>query len=459
MSDTTRRAFVKKAAAAGFVAAPAIRTGWGADRPGDRINIAVVGFRSRGREHYTAYAKMPNARVTHLCDIDERLFATAAAEVESISGHRPETVVDFRELIKNKDIDAVSIATPDHWHALHAVWACQAGKDVYVEKPVSYCLAEGRKIVQAARKYDRVVQVGLQTRSDKRARSAIRFVRDGKLGPAYRSKVALYRGRIGMGRVQEASIPEGVHWDLFLGPAPYRAYTESRFHYGWHYFWDTSTSEIGNNGVHNLDVVRWGLAKDRHPTRIHCMGGLFADPDTDQQTPNTAVAAYQYDDGVMVDLDMTTLYSPSLGGVDIGVFFYTPKGYISPADNWKTVVGEFTTRDRPGVYPGVSERASNLSFPDIAYHPGPEIPDIDEVEVTHFENFISAVRAHDRRLLHCEVEEGHMSTSLCHLANISMRVGRSVVFDPDTETFPKDPEANALLTRKYREPFVMPAEV
>lgn len=448
----------KAAVSAGMAVAPAVRPSWGRSSPNDRINLAVVGIRGRGRDHYNEFAKIPGVRVSHLCDIDQRLFSRGVREVEELAGNKPATEVDFRKLIENKDLDVVTIATPDHWHALQTIWGCQAGKDVYVEKPASYTVREGRRMVQAAWKYGRMVQVGLQRRSERRSRSAIRFLRREQFGKAYRGKALVIRGRASIGRVQESSIPEGVNWDLFLGPAPYRAFSLNRFHYGWHYFWDTSTTEIGNNGVHMLDVVRWGLGKNVHPVKIYCAGAQYLD-DSEQETPNTANASFQYADGTLVELEMTTLYSPPVGGLRVGAVCYTSKGYVSTADNWSTVAGNFTPGDRPDLPGGVSLRAVNLSFPQIAYNPGPAIPDIDEEEQSHFQNFIDCVRSRKRGDLNCEVFEGHMSTSLCHLANISFRTGRQLVFDPATETFPGDDEANGYLTRKYREPFVLPEPV
>ncbi|MGH9675079.1 MAG: Gfo/Idh/MocA family protein, partial [Bryobacteraceae bacterium] len=400
----------------------------------------------------------PNVRVASLCDIDERLFAEAVAEVEKAGGAKPETFVDIRKLLERKDLDAVSIATPDHWHALMTIWACQAGKDVYVEKPVSHNLREGRKMVEAARKYQRIVQSGLNRRSESRNKSGVRFVRERSFGPAYRAKAVVYRGRTTIGHAQESSIPAGVNWDLFLGPAPYRAYTLNRFHYGWHFFWDTATTEVGNNGVHAIDVVRWALAKDVHPVKITCVGGLFVDQ-SDQETPNVQNATYEYGDGTLVDLEVTTLPSPSFGGVQMGEFFYTPSGYITSAAKWTTVLGEFTPGNRPDSASGVSNRLTNVSFPQIAYKPGPPIPDIEDKPVSHFENFINCVRSRRREDLNCEILEGHMSTSLCHLANIAFRTGRKLIFDPATETFPGDEEANRYLTRTYREGFVVPDQV
>jgi predicted dehydrogenase len=241
------------------------------------------------------------------------------------------------------------------------IWACQAGKDVYVEKPCSYTLWEGRKMVEAARKYNRIVQVGLNRRSDPRVRSAVDFVRKGSFGKPYRAKSIVYRGRISVGKVQESSIPQGVHWDLYMGPAPYRAFTLNRFHYGWHYFWDTATGEVGNNGVHTLDVVRWGLAKQVHPVRIHCTGGQFVD-DSDSEMPNVQVGTYEYEDGTLAEIDATTLYSPTFGGTRMGDFFYTGQGYVSSVNDWSTTRGQFTPGDNPDLPGGVSLRASNLSF-------------------------------------------------------------------------------------------------
>lgn len=177
--------------------------------------------------------------------------------MEQLGGSKPATEYDFRKLLEKKDIDAVTIATPDHWHGLHTIWACQAGKDVYVEKPVSFTILEGRRMVEAARKYNRIVQSGLNMRSENPVRSAMRFVQSGEFGRVFRAKSVVYRGRASIGHVAESAIPAGVHWDLFRGPAPLSAFTLNRFHYGWHYFWDTSTTEVGCNGVHVMDTVRW----------------------------------------------------------------------------------------------------------------------------------------------------------------------------------------------------------
>jgi predicted dehydrogenase len=303
------------------------------------------------------------------------------------------------------------------------------------------------------------VQVGLNRRSEVRNQAGVKFVREASFGKAYRAKAVVYRGRLSMGRVQESSIPQGVNWDLYLGPAPYRAFSLSRFHYSWHYYWDTATTEVGNNGVHAIDIVRWALNKNEHPVKVHCAGGKFADDNTDQETPNLQNAVFEYADGTLVDLEVTTLPSPTFGGVHMGEFFYTPKGYVTSAKNWTAVEGEFIAQPTPDPPSGISLRAVNLSFPKIGYKDGPAVPDIPAPETSHFQNFIDCVRSRKREDLNCEVLEGHMSTALCHLANIAFRTGRKLTFDPATESFPGDAEANALLGRKYREPYTLPDQV
>ena len=454
MPNSSRRTFLRTAAlTAGLAGAARPQS-----PPSDEVRIGVVGIHGRGRTHYNAFAKMKGVKVAYLCDVDQRLFPKAVKEVEDIAGYRPKTVVDFRKLVEENDLDAVSIATPDHWHALHTIWGCQAGKDVYVEKPCSYTLYEGRKMVEAARKYDRIVQVGLNRRSDPANKAAMDFLHSGKWGDVYRGKAIIYKGRASIGRAKEASIPEGVNWDLYLGPAPYTAFNINRFHYGWHFFWDTSTTDIGNSGVHNMDVVRWAMGKREHPRKIHSYGGVYV-WDSDQQTPNVQNASFEYDDGTIHEVELTNLYTPPIDGKrSTADILYTTEGYVSSSDGWKAVRGRFTPGDREGVN-GVDETMNNAGFPDRDYLDGPEIPSPDGDRDDHFANFIECVRSRRRQDLNCEIEEGHMSTALAHLANISYRTGRKLVFDPATETFPGDDEANKLLTRTYREPYTLPDPV
>jgi predicted dehydrogenase len=453
MTRTTRRSFLSRAGSTA-VAATTLRTARAQDSPNDRINVAVIGFHSRGMDHIRSYARVPNVRVAALCDVDERLFPPAVAEVERLTGHRPITEYDMRRLLDRKDIDAVSIATPDYWHALQTIWACQAGKDVYVEKPVSFTVVEGRRMIEAARKYKRIVQAGTNLRSEPQIRAAMRVLNDGKLGKVYRASCDFSKPRASIGRQKEAPVPEGVHWDLFLGPSPYRPFTLNRFHYGWHYFWETGPSEAGNIGVHNLDVCRWGLGKSVHPVKIHCAGGFYV-WDSEQQTPNLQVGTLEYADGSLINFEVTTLYAPARNG---GMTFYTSEGYMASADGWKAFRGQMTPRNRPHPA-GVDEANMSASFPRASYTPGPNIDPATEAQTSHFENFIAAVRSRKVDDLHCDIAEGHLSTTLAHLATISYRLGRKLTFNPGTETITGDAEANQLLTRQYRKPYTFPQRV
>ncbi len=450
MPSSTRRDFIRTAA----VAAPAIQASLAQNSPNDRVNVAVVGFHGRGRAHINGFAKVPNVRIAALCDADERLFPEAVSLVERLQGHRPATEFDIRKLVERKDVDAISIAAPDYWHALMTIWGCQAGKDVYVEKPVSFTIVEGRRMVEAARKYKRIVQSGLNMRSEPEVRAAMRLLHDGKLGKTYRAKIDLVKPRASIGRVKESSIPNGVHWDLYLGPSPYRAFTTNRFHYGWHFFWDTSTTDIGNTGVHHFDAARWGLNKRVHPVKVHCTGGYYV-WDSDQETPNFQVGTAEYADGTILDFTANNLYAPP--NPDVNVYF-TSEGYLAGGRKWQAFRGKFDTRQGDVAPSGVDERATNASFPKATYVPVP-IDSASEPNISHFENFIRCVRSRKVEDLYCEILEGHLSTALCHLANISYRLGRKLVFDPATEKFPGDEEANRYLTRTYREPYLLPDKV
>lgn len=456
MGSTTRREFVRTAALAAGMAAPAMQTGRAQGSANERVNIAVVGFHGRGRAHLRAFSEMENVRIVALCDVDERLFPGAIKTVEEASGHRPDTEIDIRKLLERNDLDAISIATPDYWHALMTIWACQAGKDVYVEKPVSFTLEEGGKMVQAARKYNRIVQAGLNRRSEGNTRAAMRMLNEGQLGRVYRSKINIVKPRGSIGRKQEASIPEGVHWDLYLGPTKYKPFNVNQFHYGWHFFWDTSTTDIGNSAVHSIDVARWGMGKNVHAVKIHSWGGVFV-WDSDQQTPNVQNATFEYSDGSFMDMELTNVYSPRTGA---GLIYFTDQGYLqSSRDGWEAAIGEFSPRsNRPDVSEaGVDERVNNASFPEVEYKPGPAI--VEEQTVSQFQNFIDCVRSRKVEDLYCDVEQGHLSAALAHQANISYRLGRQLVFDPATERFVDDDEANQYITREYREPYVLPKEV
>jgi predicted dehydrogenase len=448
MSVLDRREFLQKttSSAGVILGAPMIKSGMSKDKPSETIRVAVVGIRSRGAVysgggHLLNLAKIPNVKVSKICDIDERLFADTIKEFEKTAGYRPQTETDFRRLLDDKEIDAVSLATPDHWHALHTIWACQAGKDVYVEKPISYTIEEGRKMVEAARKYNRIVQVGTQSRSSKVVHEAVRLIQDGVIGKPYMGRGIVYRFRESIGRVKDSPIPDGVNWDVFLGPAPYRPFNENRFHYNWHWVWDTSTTEFGNNGTHAMDRIRWAMNKRVHPKIIHCMGGLYHRNDTDQEVPNVQVATFEYDDGTFFELEVRCLDSNPEANVRGGSFVYGTEGWMFIDHlEFKTYLGRNND-------PGPTMTGKDLQ------------PVVERLEPIHFGNWIDCIRSRKWQNLNADIAEGHLSTSMMHLGNISYRTGRKLHFNSAAEKFVDDEDADSYLTRQYRPPFVLPEKV
>jgi predicted dehydrogenase len=445
MQSLDRRHFLKTAGASGAAAATVAAAG-GVLGANETINVAVMGIRGRGRDHMRTFSALPNVRVITLCDPDERLFAERAKELEELSGLRPTTEIDVRRVLDDPEVDVLSVAGPNHWHALAAIWACQAGKDVYLEKPISHNIFEGRKAVEAARKYERIVQTGTQRRSDPLYRSAMDFLHSGRLGRVYLIRLLILRPRDSIGRGRIVPVPDEVNYDLWLGPAPWRPFVDNRFHYNWHWFWDTGNGETGNNGPHVCDVARWALRQYEHPRRIQSVGGYFGF-DCDQQTPNTQVSAMQYSDGAIVQLDVRNLYSNQEVS-DGSALFYGTEGWMKiDDDRWETFFGR---KDEPG--PAMTREEAYQRFAEEWNLRG-------KGDLPHFHNFIDAVRARDPRVLHADVLEGHLSTAMCHLCNIAYRMGRSLEFDSEREDFVGDPEANRLLSRVYRYPYVVPEAV
>jgi predicted dehydrogenase len=400
--------------------------------PNDTVRVACVGLRGRGKDHLKAYGKIPNVEIAALCDIDENVLNEAAGKLSK----RPATYSDLRKLLEDKSIDVISIATPNHSHTLQTIWSCQAGKHVYVEKPCSHNMFEARQIVAAARKYDRLVQQGSQSRSSPALQEGVQSMRDGLLGDVYMARGLCYKWRNTIGHTPVEPVPPGVNYDLWLGPAPQHAFTKNRFHYNWHWFWDYGNGDLGNQGIHELDIARWGLGVT-YPTKVSAMGGHFMFDD-DQETPNTITASYEFNDGgkkKMMEFEVRHWISNHEGGIGksdsntIGNLFYGSKGYMA-IDGYTTYRTFLGKEQEPGPTRTAGE--------------------------THFENFINAVRSGKRSDLNAEIEEGAISTTLIHLANISYRVGRTLNFDADSYTCKGDEEATAMFTREYRKPFVVP---
>jgi len=431
-----RRTFIQSSAIA-------MASGMTARGANDRVNVAVIGLRGRGRDHITCYSKLPEARVAAVCDIDQAQIERAVQFTEQTTGAKPQkTYPDIRKLLDDKDIDAVSIATCNHWHALATIWACQAGKDVYVEKPASHEIWEGRKMVEAARKYNRIVQVGLQSRTTAHKIRAIQMLHDGVIGKLYLAKGLCYKRRKSIGHQPNGPVPPGVDYNLWVGPAEMLPFNPNRFHYNWHWFWNTGNGDIGNQGVHEMDICRWGLNKQTLPEAVVSDGGKFV-YDDDQETPNTQLATFHYPDcevvfevrGLITGGESSIAYD---GSNFIGNLFFGSEGWMSlDLKGCQIYKGE----DRELV------QAFKYSEPE-------------EWDTTpHIENFLNAVRSRNRKDLTCDIEEGHLSTALVHMANISYRTGRKLHFDPKTERFINDDEANRYIKRKYREPFVIPENV
>jgi predicted dehydrogenase len=262
--------------------------------PSDTVRVACVGLRGRGRNHIEAYSKLPNVEIAAFCDIDENVLNKALKDHEAAGHRRPASYVDFRKLLEDKSIDAVSIATPNHSHTLQTIWACQAGKEVYVEKPCSHNMFEAKQIVAAARKYNRIVQQGSQSRSAPALQEAVQKMRTGLLGDIYMARGLCYKWRPSIGHTPVEPVPPGVHYDLWLGPATDHAFTRNRFHYNWHWFWDYGNGDLGNQGIHEVDIARWGLGV-KYPKKVSAIGGHFMFDD-DQETPNTLNGVFEFDD-------------------------------------------------------------------------------------------------------------------------------------------------------------------
>jgi len=440
MEPMTRRHFVKRSgkALAGVTAGlTVISRAQSAFAANDEIGVAVMGIHGRGQDHIKAFAGSFGCRVVALCDPDTSLFESRAKAAADKQGTSPKCYADIRECLQDPDVDAVSIATCNHWHSLGTIWACQAGKDVYVEKPASWCVFEGRKMVEAARKYNRIVQVGMQNRSSRDVRNAMARLWAGEIGEVYMSRGLCYKPRGSIGLKSDTESPQQLNFDLWLGPAAKRPFNPNLVHYNWHWFWDFGNGDIGNQGVHEMDKARWGLHKGL-PVKVHSSGGRYGYKDQGE-TPNTQVATFEYEDGKMLVFEVRGLPTNDELGARVGNLYYGADGYMSSGDKWQPRIG----------YKGDGQPKQGLQLPEVGGNGSGD----------HFGNFIEAVRARDPKLLNADVEEGHLSAALCHLANISFRLGRTLAFDPKTEKFVNDKEADALLTRKYRPPFVVPEKV
>jgi predicted dehydrogenase len=412
----------------------------------DRVRVAVVGFNGQGRAHINAYLKIPNVEIVALCDVDAEVMERGCQTVEKGGQKRPATYTDFRKLLEDQSIDAVSLATPNFHHTLQTIWALDAGKDVYVEKPCSYNMFEAQQIIAAARKHDRIVQDG--TGAGAWLHEAKRELQGGVIGDVYMGRGLCFKWRDTIGRKPEEPVPAGVAYDLWTGPAPSRPFTRNRFHYNWHWQWAYGNGDLGNQGAHQLHAARMAMGV-RYPTRISSMGGHFMFDD-DQETPNTQVATFEFEDGgrkKMLVFEVRHWITNNEAGIGqrsderaggaagqpqtVGNIWYGSNGYMATAPGgWQTFLGQEQA-------PGPKSQAG--------------------AGVGGWANFIDVVRSRKREDQLAEIEEGAISTMLIHLANIAYRTGRTLTFDPVSYSCTGDAEATAMFTRtQYRAPFVVP---
>jgi len=477
MNNITRRRFFEDSLMAATAAALPTASLFAADSPAaispnSKLTAAIIGCGIRGKAHAIELARLADCEVATVCDPDLDRADEVGAMLVSFRRPMPKKVQDMREVFEDKSIDVVFIATPNHWHALAAIWAMQAGKDVYVEKPVSHNVSEGRRIVQVARKFKRICQAGTQNRSKAGLAEAVRYMHEGKLGEVNLARSIFYSGRSSIGGPVDCVTPPHCDYNLWAGPAPLTKLSRAKFHYDWHWMWETGNGEIGNSNVHATDICRWGLGVEELCKSVLSYGGRFNFGDV-AQTPNSQVAIYDFGNKTLVSETRnlkTAQFHPAIRSM---WFFYGSEGII--ADKHL-----FDLNGNPiSVFDGKAEN--------------------------HFANFLRAVRSRKHTDLAADILEGHKSAALCHLANISYRLGQPAtpeeirtqlstltVQDDVTETFEKthqylldagvnleqskiilgehlqlntekesfisNPKADALLTREYRAPFVVPEE-
>jgi predicted dehydrogenase len=462
--ELSRRDFLG-GSTAGIIGGSFVAGGQRALGANNRVRVAICGVRGRGGDHLHNYTQLPNVEIAAFCDIDENVLRSRVNQMEKLGLPKPATYVDVRKLLEDKSIDAISIATPNHWHSLIAIWACQAGKDVYVEKPCSHNLWEGKQLVAASQRYNRIVQHGTQIRSATAVREAVQKMRDGLIGDMYMARGICGKWRDTIGRAAVEQVPDSVDYDLWTGPAPQKPFTKNRFHYNWHWNWAYGNGDLGNQGVHQVDVARWGLGVG-FPTKVSAIGGHFMFDD-DQQTPNTLNCAFEFNQPEgkrkMITFEVrhwianheAEIGTPTLGTPEkkavpgqaklgplagahntIGNIFYGSKGYLSTGDEDAATYAVWLGRDQE-----------------------PQAPQSGGSEKAHFQNFIDCVISRNKANLNAPIEEGHMSCALVHLANASYRLGRSLNLNPETQEVIGDSEASAILRdedRGYRNPFVIP---
>jgi len=387
--------------------------------PNEKVALGIIGCNGRGKDHIKGYLSVPNTEIAYICDVDGRALNNGIALVAKTQKRKPEGVTDLRKLLEDKDVDAVSIAIPDHWHTPATMLACAAGKHVYIEKPGSHNAHESDLVVKCARKHQRVVQMGNQRRSWPWVIEALQAVHSGEIGNVFFSRAWYTNHRNSIGFGKPAPVPEWLDYSLWQGPAPEEPYRDNILHYNWHWFWNWGTGELGNNGVHFLDLARWGLNVD-YPQRIVCGGNRYHFKD-DQQTPDIYTVHYDFGDKAIV-WEGQSCDPHGFEGAMVGVNFHGDKGTLCIAGNNCKIydLNDKMTREIKGKHD----------------------------DVLHFANFIEAIR--NGQKLNAEIEDGQKSTLLCHLGNIAWRSNHTVNFDPKTQKIVEDRKAAGFWQRQYR---------
>ncbi|MDX2180941.1 MAG: Gfo/Idh/MocA family oxidoreductase [Bryobacteraceae bacterium] len=390
----------------------------------DQINLGIIGLGGRGRHLLQSYASVPGVNVKTLCDADNASLEKAQAIATKLKIAKPAEVVDMRRILDDKGIDAVVITTPDHWHAPAAILAVDAGKDVYVEKPASHNIREGRLMIDAARRNGKLMQVGTQSRSRESTVRAIELIKSGKIGRVLMAKAWNIQLRDDIGHKEDGPVPPGVDYETWLGPAPWIPFNENRFHYKWHWHWHFGTGDAGNDGAHQIDIARWALGES-YPVRVSGSGRKVFFKD-DQQTPDTMLANFDYESGKSLIWEQRIWNPYGMSDIENGVGVYGTEGMVH--------IGQYNRRWGYRVF----DRDGKMIQHD----------DAGDSDAVHQRNFAECIRS--RKLPPADIMEGHLSAIHCHLANIVARTGRNVAFDQETESIPGDAVANAHVKRVYR---------
>ena len=510
INKLTRRSFLTRAALAGATVSWSARSWAQVKSANEDVRVAVVGFGQRGMSHIEGFSKQKGVRIAGLCDVDKSILEKETRKWAD-KGVEVQSVTDMRKLMENKDIDVISIATPNHWHSLAAIWAIQAGKDVYVEKPVSHNVWEGRQLVKAARKYERIVQAGTQSRSSTGIRDAFAWLREGNLGKILVSRGLCYKSRPSIGRTEgPQKVPDNIDYDLWSGPAPLvpprrNSSKWGTIHYDWHWFWNYGNGDLGNQGIHQMDIARWALGVNELSPRILSLGGRLGYED-DGETPNTQLVFHDYKPAPLL-FEVRGLPDKT-GGRNMDHFKDAQYGeYKQKVKNKNT--GEMELKPlKPGVAVIVHCEGGTMVVPSYSAatafdRDGKEIQSWEGSTDLHFVNFIKAVKSRKYSDLNADVLEGHLSSALCHTGNISYRLGKqstpdaikaalksnsvlseafgrmtehlaangvdlekskatlgvALTMDPKSERFVGNDQANAMITRDYRKPYVVPENV